>query len=805
MKQLLTALAAAVCTLPAVADGTRTVADASTQPADTLRHYDMEEAVVTATPKETAAFRHQPISASFFGRQGLSATGAGSAKGISSFAPNFYMPDYGSRITSAVYIRGIGSRINTPAVGLYVDNVPYADKSAYDFSFLDVERVDVLRGPQGTLYGRNSMGGLLRVATADPLRHHGFDARLEAVGRSGGRSAKAVGYLHPSERLAFSVGGFYEGEEGYFRNAATGRKADGADAGGGKIRAAWLPSERLRLDLTASYEYSDESACPYVLTADGGDIATPDDLGLIAQNRPSNYRRHLLNTSAGLTWQAPRFVLSSITAWQHLDDRLFMDQDFTSADIFSLEQTQHIGTLSEELSLKSRGTGRWQWTSGAFVMYQAMTTHCPVTFYDGGVGFLNEQFKAVMPSRPPMSLTLTDDVLPFGGHLRTPAWNAALFHQSTVALGAGLSVVAGLRADYDRRSLTLRSGTAAPVNYRFGMPAFGINAALQADATLDGRLSNDSWQLLPKLALQYDHREGRGNVYVAVAKGYRSGGYNVQSYSDLSQNVLRRAMMLGVKDFSVETIGRLPLPDEAKQAAIAGLTKVIDANLPAEQQAAQLAYKAEQSWNYELGGHLSFLGGILGFDYTLFCTLTKDQQLARFAESGMGRVMVNAGRSRSIGAETALAASLLGGRLNLTAAYGYTNAKLLRHNLGTVDGAELNYSGNRVPFAPEHTLGATAAFRQPLTGRVVQAVGASASLSGAGRIWWDEANSFSQPFHAQLGLTLRAELAGGVGVELWGRNLTATRYTTFAFESMGNRFAQYGTPRHFGATLTLHL
>ena len=68
------------------------------------------------------------------------------------------MPDYGSKITSAVYIRGIGSRINTPAVGLYVDNIPYIDKSAFDFNFYDIERIDILRGPQGTLYGRNHDG-----------------------------------------------------------------------------------------------------------------------------------------------------------------------------------------------------------------------------------------------------------------------------------------------------------------------------------------------------------------------------------------------------------------------------------------------------------------------------------------------------------------------------------------------------------------------------------------------------------------------------------------------------------------------
>ena len=83
--------------------------------------------------------------------------GITSLKGMSDVVANLYIPDYGSRLTSAIYIRGIGSRINTPAVGLYVDNIPYFDKSAFDFNFYDIERIDVLRGPQGTLYGRNSI------------------------------------------------------------------------------------------------------------------------------------------------------------------------------------------------------------------------------------------------------------------------------------------------------------------------------------------------------------------------------------------------------------------------------------------------------------------------------------------------------------------------------------------------------------------------------------------------------------------------------------------------------------------------
>ena len=773
--------------------------------ADSVKVVDIEEAVVVASPKETSRLRRQPVSASLFGEKDLRSLGVADMKGLSAYAPNFYMPDYGSRLTSAVYIRGIGSRINTPAVGLYVDNVPFADKSAYDFSFIDVERVDVLRGPQGTLYGRNSMGGLIRVFTADPFVRKGADVSVGASTRNGGRKAQAVAYMRPSERVALSVGGFYEGQDGFYRNVFSGGSADASDAGGGKFRLAWRPSADLRLDLTAAYEYSDEQACPYYYMGgadDADDVSTEALPGVIQQNRPSEYRRSLLNTGLSVEWKRPDVVLSSITSFQYLKDRMFMDQDFTAADVFSLEQRQRMQVLTQELSVKSVPARRWQWASGLFFMYEGLKTGCPVNFYADGVDYLNGLFASALPA--PMSLRLTDGVLPFDARFRTPVLNAALFHQSTVKLGGGLSAIVGARLDYDHRELKLSSGTGGPVGYTFAMPPMMPPSALGAEPVLDGRLRDDSWQLLPKLALQYDHRSGRGNVYVAVSKGYRSGGYNIQSYSDLSQTSLRRAMMSGVRDYAAEAIGRLPLPEPAKENALKGMNAAIDARMPSCPDVRDLAYRPEQSWNYELGGHLTFLDRTLRVDYTFFYMNTKDQQLARFSDSGMGRVMVNAGKSRSCGAELSVRSSLFSNRLNLSLAYGYTDARLTEHDLGQTEGERVDYSDNRVPFVPEHTLGASFVYRQPCGGRVVKACSAGMNLDAAGRFYWDEANSFSQPFYARVGATLSVELAGGVSVELWGKNLTGTDYDTFAFESFGRRFAQRGVPRHFGMDVRLH-
>ena len=186
-------------------------------PKDTTKVIDIEEVVVIASPKENTKLRQLPVAASLISQKEMQEYQINSLKGVSNLVPNFFIPDYGSRLTSAVYIRGIGARINTPSVGLYVDNIPYIDKSAFDFNFFDIERIDVLRGPQGTLYGRNTMGGLVKVHTRSPVSYKGTDIKLSAATYNN-YSASLTHYHRISNQLAFSAGGFYEYKGGFFKN-----------------------------------------------------------------------------------------------------------------------------------------------------------------------------------------------------------------------------------------------------------------------------------------------------------------------------------------------------------------------------------------------------------------------------------------------------------------------------------------------------------------------------------------------------------------------------------------------------------
>ena len=113
-------------------------------PADTIKVVDVEEIVIIATPKENKKLRELPTSVTLLSQQQMQEAQVTGIKSLTAMVPNLFIPDYGSRLTSAIYIRGIGSRINTPSVGLYVDNIPYVNQSAFDFGYADVERIDVV-------------------------------------------------------------------------------------------------------------------------------------------------------------------------------------------------------------------------------------------------------------------------------------------------------------------------------------------------------------------------------------------------------------------------------------------------------------------------------------------------------------------------------------------------------------------------------------------------------------------------------------------------------------------------------------
>ena len=749
--------------------------DINTLPKDTTKVIDIEEVVVIASPKETGKLRELPNAVSLISQKDMQINQITTLKNVSALVPNFFMPDYGSKITSAVYIRGIGSRINTPAVGLYVDNIPYIDKSAFDFNFYDIERIDILRGPQGTLYGRNTMGGLIKVHTRSPFSYQGTDVKLSYGSKSNYRSASLTHYHRWNERFAFSAGGYYEGSDGFFRNAYNGKKIDNMEAGGGRIRAIWLPSDNLKLDFTVGYDYSDEGGYPYYYTGalDKNKEEYQEHIGKISYNRDCGYRRGLFNTGLNIEYQGNKFIMNAVTGYQNLTDRMYLDQDFLPVDIYNIEQKQRINTLSEEITFKSKKNQRWIWVTGASGFYQWLHTDAPVTFQPEGIQWLENNInKGMASSGMPVNLKILSETMPVPGIFDTPVLGAAVFHQSTFnhLLFENLSATVGLRLDYEKNKIDYNSSAAMNIQmYMAGKP---MGKPMEQAAEFTGKLDDDHVQLLPKFALKYDFNK-QNNIYATVSRGFRSGGYNIQMFSQLFPSALKQRPGAGsaVSD------------DEIK-------------NL--------VTYKPEYSWNYEIGSHLSLFDGKLKTDLAAFYMDTRDQQIAKFVESGLGRMMVNAGSSESYGAEVSLTASV-NRNLSLNGSYGYTHSTFKKYDAGKSSSDEnIDYSGHYVPFVPRHTMNAGVNYSFFFNeNNWAQSLTVGLNYTGAGKIYWTEKNDVSQSFYGTLNGRISLQ-AKALQIDFWGRNLTNKDYTTFYFESMARGFEQRSKPLQFGVDVRYH-
>jgi len=782
--------------------------------ADTSRVFDLDEVVVVSQPKEAFRLRRQPVSSSVFSDKEMNALGARDLRELSKYVPSFVIPEYGSRLTSSVYIRGIGSRVNSPAIGMYLDGIPLVSKNSYNFHSYQLERVDVLRGPQGTLYGMNTEGGLVRMYSKSPMRHHGTDIILGA-GSHFYRNVELAHYNKVRDDLAFSLAGFYSGQNGFFRNSVTGERSDRYNEAGGKMRVIYNPSERLSFDYIADYQYVRQNGFPY------GELDLSSmEVAPTATNRQGNYRRNMLNTGLNLKYEADDFVFNSTTSYQYLKDYMMMDQDYTQQDFMHLEQRQFQNALTQEFSFRSRGQRRWQWTAGAYGSYQWLRTGAPV-YFDGDFtsrisgGIQSAMYNAMVRSMADRMIqggmpadaaenaaksaieknggisVNTDMDVPALFH--TPQFNLGFFHESNIEITGRLTATVGLRYDFNR----VRIGYDTSALMAVTANVMGREAVNTLTSVLKSGNSASHNQLLPKAGLSYRVSADGSILYATVSKGYRAGGFNIQMFSDILQSELSANSAQAMRQ-------SYDIPHTDKDYEHINRT---------------ISYKPEESWNYEAGAHLNLWDNRIHADIAAYYMQIRNQQLSVMAGNyGFGRMMVNAGRSSSYGFEFALRGNAAGDKLSWMVNYGLTRSVFKEYSdeVETHAGADgkpvyekIDYSGNRVPYVPMHTFSVNADYCMPVAGSAVRSVTFGANLSAQGRTYWDEANTYSQPFYALLGAHVDVAFGKNITVSLWTRNITNTRYSTFSFDSSatGDKlyFAQRGNPFQLGLDFKLHL
>jgi iron complex outermembrane receptor protein len=457
----------------------------------------LSEVLVTAEKREETSLRTAVAVTSISSRQ-VDALRLWDLSQLTSIVPNLYTsePGDGRNVTG---IRGFATTSYDPAVATYVDGVNQFSLDTHLPHLADVERIEVLRGPQGTLFGRNAMGGVVQVTTRKPTNRSTAFAELN-MGNYG-LHRHSAGFRTPllRDRLFLGSSFMLHRRKGYHVNEFNGTDFDRLRQFYGNHHLMWLPAPALKVSLNVKHLAGlNDGAFPL---APDMETALKQPY-LLNQNAISTMHDRTLNASLSATWDHPSFRMTAVTAYQG-NHRYYappIDGDFSPLDIVTIRNDFGNGfnrnrVWTQEFRLQNpTGTeSPWTWTTGAFLYAQDNPTRQATQFgaQAGLIGVTGAPFAVI-----------SDNIAKGTG--------IAFFGQATRNIGERWRITAGMRLDREDRRLTVRAAFEAP----------GIPPTVTVPDT-SGRQTFSAFS--PKLGIQY-LIDGRRSVYLTYTRGFRTGG-----------------------------------------------------------------------------------------------------------------------------------------------------------------------------------------------------------------------------------------------------------------------------------------
>ncbi|MGD1908239.1 MAG: TonB-dependent receptor domain-containing protein [Leptolyngbyaceae cyanobacterium] len=441
--------------------------------------------VVVTAEKTPEAAQDVPISLTVLTEQDIEDADISSFADIAANTPNFSTFSAGGNRTFLTYsIRGLSnaSVLNRDAVAFYVDDIPYANGNFLNTNLPDLERVEILRGPQSTLYGRSSIGGVVNVVTRRPTNEFEFNGagsygNFDDLNVQAGVSGPLV-----EDELFVRLSGSYGSRDGYISNPFLNGDLGGQAGGNGRAQLLWTPSEDWEILITAAFdEYRDGASTFVPLNADPSE-ANRDNPGFNDLTANSQALR--------VSYQHPAFRFTSITARRYARNQEESDIDFSTVDELALQGDANSTLFSQEFRLQSpEGSDLWDWLLGGYFESRSFNI-------DSGIAITG------------VGLNLTES--------ESDNQTLAFFGQTSYRLTEALTLTAGLR--YESNTSTLerldRSFTSV------GGPTFPTGSI--------DTIGNDSDAWLPRFALEYRFSP-EIMAYGSITRGYRPAGVNFQA------------------------------------------------------------------------------------------------------------------------------------------------------------------------------------------------------------------------------------------------------------------------------------
>jgi iron complex outermembrane receptor protein len=477
---------AEAATAPAPATADTPAADAP----QAVNDSQLQEIVVTAQ-RRSESLQQVPIAISAVSGSQLASRGIGDSTSLAQTIPNLDVSQNGTVLT--LYMRGVGSNASDPndeeSVAFYVDGVYIASPLANIFDFNNIERVEVLKGPQGTLFGRNATGGVIQVITRDPKQTLGAEG---SVSYGNYNTVGATGYVTGgvTSNLSADIAAVYHNiGDGYgtntFLNIPIMRRKDLSV----RSKWVWAPDATTTIKFTADYSLvrsdgTDYQLAPGVIGADG--VSTYPGPYRTITNEPDLANSDNWGVSARIEKDFGAARLVSISAYRHIVGEYNLDEDATPAPVVNSYIHQLARTFSQELQLLSPTASNLQWVFGAYY-FNATYGYTPITI--GGLAF--------------GSPTASESIY---GYQTTRS--ASAYAQATYEILPATKLTAGLRYTDEQQGIT-STITAGTVVVATPTP--------QSQA-----VDKATW----RLAL--DHQFTRDVLgYVSYNRGMKSGGYNM--------------------------------------------------------------------------------------------------------------------------------------------------------------------------------------------------------------------------------------------------------------------------------------
>ncbi|MDP9141451.1 MAG: TonB-dependent receptor, partial [Pseudomonadota bacterium] len=590
----------------------------------------LEEIVVTAQKREEDV-RAVPIAISVMTGDDLRKAAISSFDDMARLIPNVsFNTDFNS-----LYMRGIGTAelniISEQAVSYVLDGVYVSRLDYLKPGFMDVKRIEVLKGPQGTLFGRNATAGVINVTYGEPTEDWESYAALTGGSRNS-RKAEAVVSGPLTDDLSFRLAGNLFKEDGHTLNLATGEQMGDKDIKQARAKFRYRLTEFMDVSLGASYfEYligvwasSETFVYPGTLRAaitllDPTFETELDRRGSASRQNSSDGRGMIVPLQFSLDhWD---HTFTSITAYTRLDDFQGGDIDGSAADLAELLGYSETNALSQEFRVVSP-PGSVEYVGGLFLFKSSfdaeldiplavnpgLNTVSGVTLLGPFIGLLGPDFLD-----PVTSLVLPGGAAAnLNGIATVDVKSIGLFGQFTWHVTDSLALLVGGRYSKDARVGTAVLTDEGPVPIWSVLTLGGYSTVKKAD---DENFS-------PKVSMTWEPHEAV-TLYGTYAKGFRAGSYNIAAFSE-----------------------------------------------------ADFEFKPEQSTTYEAGVKTTLFDGLVRFNLGGFSTVYEDYQLATF--NGFSYNIANAEEVTSKGIESDLTAMVYPG-LIVTAAVGYNKGKFVTH------------------------------------------------------------------------------------------------------------------------------